>query len=56
MSWTSLGVELGGGLLTVLACVLLARVARGGTLHGVCIILGAWLAVLLILYELGMSW
>lgn len=44
------------GLAMVLACVLLARVARGSTLHGVCIILGAWLAVLLILYELGMSW
>ena len=44
------------GLAMVAACVLLARVSRGSTLHGVFVILGAWLAVLLILYELGMAW
>ena len=44
------------GLAMVGACMLLARLSRGSTLHGVFAILGAWLAVLLILYELGMSW
>jgi hypothetical protein len=44
------------GLALVGACVLLARVARGSKLYGVFTTLGAWLAVLLVLYELGMSW
>ena len=44
------------GLAMVGACVLLARGARGSKLHGVFTVLGAWLAVLLILYMLGMSW
>ena len=44
------------GLAMVAACVLLARGTRGSKLHGVFTVLGAWLAVLLVLYELGMSW
>ena len=44
------------GLALVGTCVLLARGARGSKLHGVFTVLGVWLAVLLILYMLGMSW
>jgi hypothetical protein len=44
------------GLAMVGACMLLARVSRGSKLHGVFTILGAWLAVLLVLYVLGVSW
>ena len=44
------------GLAMVLACVVLARLARGSTLCGVFTALGVWMAVLLILYVLGVSW
>jgi len=43
------------GLAMVLACVVLARVARGSTLCGVFTALGVWLALLLVLYILGMA-
>jgi cytochrome bd-type quinol oxidase subunit 1 len=43
------------GLAMVLACVVLARVARGSRLYAVFTALGVWLAVLLILYVLGVA-
>lgn len=43
------------GLAMVLACVVLARLARGSTLCAVFTVLGVWMALLLILYVLGVS-
>jgi hypothetical protein len=43
------------GLAMVLACVMLARVARSSRLCAVFAALGVWLAVLLVLYVLGVA-
>jgi len=46
---------IGIGLAMVLACVVLALVARGSRLCAVFTALGVWLAVLLVLYVLGVA-
>lgn len=44
------------GLAMVLACVVLALIARGSRLCAVFTALGVWMAVLLALYVLGVAW
>jgi len=43
------------GLAMVLACVVLALIAQGSRLCAVFTALGVWLAVLLVLYVLGVA-
>jgi len=43
------------GLAMVLACVVLALVVRGSRLCAVFTTLGVWVAVLLVLYVLGVA-